>query len=62
MILQSKLLSGGMESRFLGLFSNDGRAKLTDLHDLTNDDELNKMIKAGCKEIEEDTILTAVVE
>lgn len=61
LIIQSNLLSGGIESRFITLFSSDVQQNLFDLSKISNDNQLQKLLKAKPAEQDEDQLLQAII-
>ena len=61
LIIQSNLLSGGIENRFVVLFSNDVQQTLQDLIKVSGDDQLQKMLKEKSKGNDNDDLLQAII-
>lgn len=61
MIIQSNLLSGGIENRFLTLFSEEAQQQLEDLVKISEDKKLLEMMKSGGKLNEEDELLDSII-
>ena len=61
-ILDSKLLSGGIENRFLSMLSKDTVNSLRDLCEITNDQTIKSYLNGeNIEELDEDTIYYAVI-
>jgi hypothetical protein len=61
LIIQSTLLSGGIENRFISLFSQEGLSQLHDLIKISEDKKLLALISAESKETEDDKLIEAVI-
>ena len=61
MIIQSNLLSGGIENRFLTLFSEEAQQQLEELVKISEDKKLLEMMKSGGKLDEEDELLDSII-
>jgi len=61
LIIQSNLLSGGIENRFITLFSNDTQATLMDLIKISHDTKLQQMLVEKPKDFEDDLLLSSLI-
>mmetsp|Transcript_44297 Transcript_44297/g.32302 ORF Transcript_44297/g.32302 Transcript_44297/m.32302 type:complete len:140 (+) Transcript_44297:1681-2100(+) len=61
LIVQSNLLSGGIEQRFIGSFSAETQATIGDLLKVSGDEKLLGMLRQQVATLEEDNLLTAIV-
>lgn len=61
LIVQSNLLSGGIENRFLHLFSQEAQEQLNELIKISQDKKLLQMLKEDPRATEQDQLLTAIV-
>lgn len=59
-LLESKLLSGGIENRFLKIFSKENRKALEEIVDVTGDDQIKDFLKSE-ETIDEDKILDEII-
>lgn len=62
LIIQSNLLSGGIENRFVTLFSSNTQKQLQDLIKISNDKQLQKLLNASQAESEEDHLLVSLIQ
>lgn len=65
LILKSKLLSGGMEDRYLSLFNTKALEKIEILNELSRDDKMATLVKQVSQSAvatDEDQILLAAIE
>lgn len=61
LIIQSNLLSGGMENRFVNLFSAESQSQIEDLIKISEDTELHGLLKSSEKITDDDKVLHAVI-
>lgn len=61
LIIQSTLLSGGIENRFISLFSQDGLSQLSDLIKISEDKKLQELISLKASLSEDDNLISAVI-
>ena len=61
LIIQSNLLSGGIENRFITLFSQDGLSQLHDLIKISEDKKLLELISHSPAQTEDDKLIQAVI-
>lgn len=61
LIIQSNLLSGGIENRFLCLFSQETQEKIEEMAQVSGDKEMVKMMKKGVSKNEEDKVLESII-
>ena len=62
MIIQSNLLSGGIENRFLTLFSPDATSQLQDMIRISQDRKLMELLKEKpVEQQEEDKLVQAII-
>lgn len=62
LIIQSNLLSGGIENRFITLFSNEAQVQLQDLIKISQDKKLLQLLNEHVpKETDEDKLITAII-
>ena len=54
-------MSGGIENRFLSLFSDEAQQQLQDLVKISQDSKLLEMMKSGSKLNEEDELLESII-
>ena len=59
-LLESKLLSGGIENRFLKIFSKENRKSLEEIVDVTGDEKIKEFLKSE-ETIDEDKILDEII-
>jgi len=60
-ILDSKLLSGGIENRFLPILSNDAINLLSDMCEITTDNTFKQYLQSEPKELDEDQVLMSII-
>ena len=60
-ILDSKLLSGGIENRFLPILSKDAVNLLLDMCEITTDNTIKQYLQGETKEIDEDQVLMSII-
>ena len=61
LIIQSSLLSGGIENRFITQFSPEAQTLLQDLVKISDDKKLLELLNAHNKATEEDNMVSAVI-
>ena len=61
LIIQSTLLSGGIENRFISLFSQEGLSQLHDLIKISEDKKLLDLISHQASQTEDDKLISAVI-
>lgn len=60
-ILDSKLLSGGIENRFLPILSKDTVSSLRDLCEITADKTIKQYLQSEPKELDEDQVFMSII-
>jgi hypothetical protein len=61
MIIQSNLLSGGIENRFLSLFSQETQEKICEMANISEDKKIVEMMKKRESNNEEDKLLESII-
>ncbi|CDW73494.1 UNKNOWN [Stylonychia lemnae] len=61
LIVQSNLLSGGIENRFLTLFSQDSQTQLNELIKISHDQKLQRLLKEPATVQEDDNIVQSII-
>lgn len=61
LIIQSNLLSGGIENRYISLFSQDGLDSLHDLIQISNDHKLLQLVSQKPSQTEDDKLISSVI-
>jgi hypothetical protein len=56
LIIQSNLLSGGIENRFLSLFSSEAQEQLRDMIKISDDKKMLELINSKEKETDDDLL------
>jgi hypothetical protein len=62
LIIQSNLLSGGIENRFVTLFSSETQTSLQDLIKISHDDTLQTLLTNKGERNEDDDILLSLIQ
>jgi hypothetical protein len=61
LIVQSNLLSGGIENRFLTLFSSEAQSQLQDLIRISNDTALQKLLSGKPSTTDQDKLCMSII-
>lgn len=61
LIIQSNLLSGGIENRFLHQFSQEAQNELKDIIKISQDKRILSMLSETQKENEDDKLVSAII-
>ena len=61
LIIQSNLLSGGIENRNISMFSSESQIHIQDLIKISQDAELSKLLNAKPQASSDDNLISALI-